>query len=190
MSTPEHDPAAAPAGAATGTGAVRQLLRLAIGSQHYAIPIDVVREILKLGRLTQLPRTPAFVRGVMNLRGAVVPVIDLGERLGLGATTATRRACVVIVELQRHDPPHRQTVGVVVDAVHEVVDIAAADLEPPPPLGTRVSADLLEGMARLRSAFVPLLALERVLDEDALAHDIAQNVQATARAPLAERVLP
>jgi purine-binding chemotaxis protein CheW len=79
-------------GSAPASGPVRQLLRLAIGSQHYAVPIDVVREILKLGRLTQLPRMPAFVRGVMNLRGAVVPVIDLCERLGLGEATSTRRA--------------------------------------------------------------------------------------------------
>lgn len=174
--------ASTPRSTAAATGPVRQLLRLAIGSQHYAVPIDVVREILKLGRLTQLPRMPAFVRGVMNLRGAVVPVIDLCERLGLGEATHTRRACVVIVELHRDDAQRRQTVGVVVDAVHEVADIAAADLEPPPPLGTRVSADLLEGMARLRGDFVPLLALDRVLDEAALARDIAEHAQAHATA--------
>jgi purine-binding chemotaxis protein CheW len=89
---------------------------------------------------------------------------------------------VVIVELHRDDPQRRQTVGVVVDAVHEVADIAAADLEPAPPLGTRVNADLLEGMARLRGDFVPLLALDRVLDEAALARDIAEYAQAHAAA--------
>ncbi|MCK6426719.1 MAG: chemotaxis protein CheW [Burkholderiaceae bacterium] len=166
----------AAAGNAADRMAGSQLLRLAVGPRMYAVPIEQVREILKVSQLTVLPLMPAFVRGVMNLRGAVVPVIDLGARLGGPTTALARRTCVVIVE-QRSGDGSAQTLGVLVDAVHEVVDTGEADLEPVPTLGTEVDTAFLAAMARLRGEIVPVLALDRVLDEEALAQAIATHAQ-------------
>jgi len=175
------------AGASSGTGSdlagSNQLLRLAVGARMYAVPIERVREILKVTQLTVLPLMPEFVRGVMNLRGAVVPVIDLGARLGGAATALARRTCVVIVE-QRSAEGAAQTMGVLVDAVHEVVDTTDADLEPVPQLGTEIASEFLAAMARLRGEIVPVLALERVLDEEALTQAIAAFAQSTPPQPV------
>jgi purine-binding chemotaxis protein CheW len=159
------------------TVAARQLLRLAMGEHRYAVAIDRVKEILKVSQLTTLPLMPPFVRGVMNLRGAVVPVIDLGARLGLCEATLQRRSCVVVVEVIGHADRSSQTLGLLVDAVHEVADVPASGLENVPPLGTEIRVDFLEGMARLRGEIVPVLALERVLDEEALTHEIASHAR-------------
>lgn len=160
-----------------------QLLRLAVGPRMYAIPIERVREILKVSQFTVLPLMPRFVRGVMNLRGAVVPVIDLGARLGGDATALARRTCVVIVE-QRSADGTAQTLGVLVDAVHEVVEASGADIEAVPALGTEIASEFLAGMARLRGEIVPVLALERVLDEQALSQAIAAHAQPDDGRPL------
>jgi purine-binding chemotaxis protein CheW len=149
----------------------------------YAVPIERVREILKVSQLTVLPLMPTFVRGVMNLRGAVVPVIDLGARLGGAPTILARRTCVVIVE-QRSADGASQTLGVLVDAVHEVVEAAGTDIEPVPQLGTEIASEFLAGMARLRGEIVPVLAMERVLDEDALTQAIAAHAQPAGGARL------
>lgn len=147
----------------------RALLRMAVGAEVLALPIAAVREILQAPRLTPLPRTPEFVRGVMNLRGAVVPVIDLAVRLAgtqdsaVGQAALSRRSCVVVVELTGTDAERVPVIGLLVDAVHEVFDACAGEIEPVPPLGTRIGAEFLAGMARARGQVVALLALERVL---------------------------
>jgi len=115
------------------------------------------------------------VRGVINLRGAVVPVIDLAERFGLGRTEIGRRSCVVVMEFG--EGRLRQLMGVLVDAVHEVVDVTPADVEPVPELGTRIRPEHLEGMAKVGGRLITLLDLERVLSVDDLAR------QVSARAP-------
>jgi purine-binding chemotaxis protein CheW len=170
---------------ATATGHGGQLLRLALGEHRYAVAIEHVREILKVTHLTALPLMPPFVRGVMNLRGAVVPVIDLGARLGLGEATLQRRSCVVVVEVLTQAEQRSQTLGLLVDAVHEVADIPAAGLEPAPPLGTDIAVEYLDGIARLRGDIVPVLALARVLDEDTLAAEISAHAHL---APAAQRL--
>lgn len=165
-----------------------QFLRVALGEQMLAVRIDAVREILELAPLTPLPLTPAFVRGVMNLRGAVVPVIDLGERVGLPATALGRRTCVVIVDLHAEvqEPGEdegttviatvSQTLGVLVDAVHEVFDTAPDDLEPVPRLGTRIEPRWIRSMVRVRGEATPELDLDQVLHHRALADLIASHL--------------
>ena len=98
-------------------GPMRQLLRLAVGQETLVVPIEAVREILEVGRLTPLPKTPDFVRGVMNLRGAVVPVIDLGARFGFGSSTLGRRSAIIVVEAKGDDDFGGLIAGVLVDAV-------------------------------------------------------------------------
>ncbi|MBI5256282.1 MAG: purine-binding chemotaxis protein CheW [Burkholderiales bacterium] len=162
-SSPPHDSAAA-----ADSTALLQLLRFAVGNERYALRIDAVREILEVSRTTPLPLMPAFVRGVMNLRGAVVPVIDLSARLGLGPTTVGRRSCVVIVDAHVGDDHATHRMGLLVDAVYEVFDIPAHELEPVPRLGTRIDATFIRSMARARGQTTPELNLDTLLDQAAL----------------------
>ena len=164
------------AGPGDGT-AVQQFLRFALGDERYAVRIDAVREILEVGRMTPLPLMPSFVRGVMNLRGAVVPVIDLGARLGGGATSIGRRTCVVIVDIALADDQGAQRLGMLVDAVYEVVDAGTAELEPVPRLGTRIDPGFIRSMVRVRGQATPELDIAAVLDQKVLAELIAEHTQ-------------
>ena len=148
------------------------LLRMAVGDEAVAVPIDEVREILEVGRLTALPRTPDFVRGVMNLRGAVVPVVDLSARIGHGTAGIGRRSCIVVVEVGAIENVDGSAdgayegvlvVGLLVDAVFEVFDTDSGAIEAVPMLGTRTRADFLSGMTRARGEVIGILAVERVL---------------------------
>lgn len=160
------------------------LLRMAVGDLVLAAAIDDVREILQVTRLTPLPRTPAFVRGVMNLRGAVVPVIDLAVRLGRQATRLGRRSCIVVVECtcsgDGGDTAGTTTaMGLLVDAVFEVFDRRVAEIEPPPALGTAVDPLFLTGITRADGALIGVLALPQVLGEAQLRQAIAEHAPAT-----------
>ena len=116
---------------------------------------------------------PAFIRGVMNLRGAVVPVIDLAVRFGRNETGVSRRTCVVIIEVANEEMP--QYIGILVDVVHEVLAIRAADIEPPPQFGSRIRVDFISGMARVDNRFVVLLDVEKVLSVEEMATLSAMN---------------
>jgi purine-binding chemotaxis protein CheW len=159
----------------------QQLLCFMLGDRGYAVGIDAVREILKAVPTTELPRMPRFVRGVMNLRGAVVPVIDLSARLGLGLMGVDRRTCIIIVELPVGNGPDAllHKLGVMVDSVNEVIDAGAAQIEAVPQLGTHIPPEFISGMARIRGEFLPVLAMDRVLDSDDLAHLIGQQPTVT-----------
>ncbi|MEY4763645.1 MAG: hypothetical protein RI907_318 [Pseudomonadota bacterium] len=147
----------------------RQVLCLAVGQETYGIGIDMVREILEVGRLTPLPLTPSFVRGVMNLRGAVVPVIDIRARFGEPPAEMGRRSAIVIVETCHHDQEGTLVVGTLVDGVSEVLDVPFQDIEPVPPLGTRIPREFIQGMAKVKGALLSILDMDRVLDREALA---------------------
>jgi purine-binding chemotaxis protein CheW len=159
------------------------LLRMAVGDLVLAVPIGDVREILQVARLTPLPRTPAFVRGVMNLRGAVVPVIDLSVRLGYKSTELGRRSCIVVVEClsQPADESHApvaSAMGLLVDAVFDVFDRRTGEIEAPPTLGTAVDPHYLRGITRAEGALIGVLALTQVLGEAQLRHAIAEHAPA------------
>ncbi|MEY2685900.1 MAG: hypothetical protein RL375_98 [Pseudomonadota bacterium] len=169
---------------------VHQLLRFTLGRLPYAVEIGAVREILQVASLTCVPMLPAFVRGVMNLRGAVVPVIDLAARLGLGSTRLAPRTCVVVVDIGLTDHGHGpatapQRLGILVDAVHEVLDVPERDLEPVPTLGTRIHADFIRNMARVRGQIVEVLNLDHALDQDNLSEMIGAHLQARLSQPAA-----
>lgn len=168
-------PASTPTGAALATeqAATLSLLRMAVSDLALAVPIEHVREILEVGRLTELPRTPDFVRGVMNLRGAVVPVVDLAARCGMGATTVRRRSCIVVVEAGGGEQ-EALVVGLLVDAVYEVFDTPGGGVEPVPMLGTPVRPDFLAGMTRAHGQVVAMLDLSHVLSS----HDLAAAIDA------------
>ncbi len=153
-----------------------QHLTFSLRGEMFAVGILNVREIIEYGNITTIPMMPDFIRGVINLRGAVVPVIDLSARFGNGVTEVGRRTCIVIIEIAADDFTHE--VGIVVDAVSEVMEIPAGDIEPPPSFGAKIRADFIAGMARGQGKFVIILAIDRVLSVD----DIATLAGAGAKA--------
>ncbi|MBH9552157.1 chemotaxis protein CheW [Inhella gelatinilytica] len=141
----------------------RQVLRLASGGESLVVPIDSVREILEVGKLTPMPRAPDFLRGVMNLRGAVVPIIDLASRFGHGASTIGRRSAIVVVECAGDEVQPRVLAGLLVDAVFEVLDFQTTQLESVPSLGIQLPTQYIAGMINLTSGYAALLSLETLL---------------------------
>jgi len=153
----------------------RELISFRIGDQEFCVDIMSVREIRGWTVATPLPRTPDFVRGVINLRGAVVPVVDLLARFGRASSAVTKRTCVVIVEAAC-GTEERHVMGLLVDAVNEVLDIAAGDIEPPPAFGARLRSDFIQGVGKVRGKFVLLLDVDRTLSIE----EIAGFVEAAA----------
>ena len=147
-----------------------QYLTFVLAGEPFAIGILAIKEIIEYRGLATVPMMPACVRGVINLRGAVVPVIDLQARFGRASSEVSKRTCIVIVEVadEAAAPGRRQVVGVVVDAVNEVLDIAPADIEPPPSFGARIRSDFIAGVGKVRGKFVILLDVDRVLTLDDL----------------------
>lgn len=145
--------------AATGVEPAQYLTFLLAG-EMFAIGILAIKEIIEYHNVTEVPMMPESVRGVINLRGAVVPVMDLQVRFGREPSEVTKRTCIVIVEVDAMG--ERQVVGVVVDAVNEVLDIAAADIEPPPTFGAKIRSDFIQGMGKVKGSFVILLDVDRV----------------------------
>jgi purine-binding chemotaxis protein CheW len=150
------------AAAAVAVTEPAQYLTFMLAREQFAIGILAIKEIIEYQGVTEVPMMPPCVRGVINLRGAVVPVVDLPARFGRPSSEATKRTCVVIVETQSDG--ERQVMGLVVDAVNEVLDIAAADIEPPPAFGAHIRSDFLQGVGKVRGKFVLLLDVERALD--------------------------
>ena len=139
-----------------------QCLLFLLGEEAFALDISSVREIIQQGQMTPVPLMPNFVRGVINLRGAVVPVIDLQARFGRPAATLGKKTCIVIFDSQREG--ERVELGLLVDAVSEVVDIPMADIEPPPNFGGSVRRDFIRGMGKLGQRFVVILDPDKALD--------------------------
>jgi purine-binding chemotaxis protein CheW len=146
-----------------------QYLTFMLGGEVFAIGILSVKEIIEYGGLTEVPMMPPCVRGVINLRGAVVPVMDLSARFGKEATAVTKRTCIVIVEVDAGEAGiGHQVIGVIVDAVNAVLEIAAADIEPAPTFGAKIRTDFIEGMGKVSGKFVILLNVDNVLSLEEL----------------------
>jgi len=142
-----------------------QYLTFMLGTEMFAIGILGIKEIIEYGNLTVVPMMPAFVRGVINLRGAVVPVVDLSARFGRPNSGITRRSCVVIIEANAADG-QAQDIGLLVDTVSAVMDIPASQIEPPPSFGAKIRADFISGMAKVDGKFVIVLEVDQVLSID------------------------
>ncbi len=144
------------------------------GNETFAIGILNVKEIIEYAGVTEVPMMSDCIRGVINLRGSVVTVMDLAARFGRPPSAVTKRTCIVIVELE--DGDERQVVGVVVDAVSAVLDIDRADIEPPPTFGAKIRNDFIEGMGKIDNRFVILLDIGKVFS----IHEIAGLMAADA----------
>lgn len=145
----------------------QQYLTFMLGGEVFAIGILAIKEIIEYGNLTEVPMMPDYIRGVINLRGSVVPVVDLSARFGRAGTALTRRTCIVIIEVATEE--EKQVVGVVVDAVNEVLEIPAGQIEQPPSFGARIRTDFICGMGKVGGRFVIILNVGRVLSVDELA---------------------
>lgn len=151
---------------ATATDTRQQYLTFTLGEALFAVGTLNVREIIEYGHLTPVPLMPPSILGVINLRGGVVPILDLRQRFGQGATQVSRRSCIVILEVQRSGID--QVIGIVVEAVNAVLEIPEQDIEPPPSFGSQIPTDFLIGMGKLDTRLVVLLDIGRVLSLDDL----------------------
>ena len=142
----------------------QQYLTFSLGGESYAASISQIKEIIQYGELTEVPRMPDFIRGVINLRGAVVPVIDLSARFGKHATIVGRRNCIIIVEVAVDSGT--QNVGVMVDAVNAVLEIPANEIEPAPTFGANIHTEFIAGMGKIDGKFVIILSIQNVLSMD------------------------
>ena len=148
-------------------------LTVALDNESYGLAVLKVREIIRMQKITPVPQMPEFVKGVINLRGRVIPVIDLRVKFGLKAVFADR-TCIVVVQVKL---PTSQTVqmGLIVDSVEEVVNLSATEIEPTPDFGTRIDTGYILGMAKIKGAVKTILDIDRVVAPETVEH-IARSV--------------
>jgi len=146
--------------AVAAIGEERQLVVFQLGAELYGVDIARVHEIIRLQKITRVPRAPSFVEGVINLRGKVIPVVDLRRRFGLPTGEHTRATRIVVVEIGD------QVVGLIVDSVSEVLRVNTSTVEPPSPVVAGIDSEYLHGIAKLPERLVILLDLDRVLARD------------------------
>jgi purine-binding chemotaxis protein CheW len=154
---------------AVGAAAAKagKYLTFKLGAEEYGLEILKVQEIIKMMDITKVPRTPEFVRGVINLRGKVIPVVDLRLKFNMEAKAATEKTCVIVVQVAHTGG--RVTMGTIVDEVSEVLDIVGEQIEPAPEFGTTVDTDFILGMGKVARKVVMLLDIDKVLSTGELA---------------------
>lgn len=145
----------------------QQYLTFLLSGEMFALAILNIKEIIEYGNITEVPMMPDFIRGVINLRGSVVPVVDLSARFGRNKTEVSRRTCIVIIEVKSSDET-KQDVGVMVDSVSEVLEIPRSEIEPPPAFGAKIRVDFIHGMGKVSGKFVIILDANKVLSVDEL----------------------
>ena len=139
-------------------------LTFALASEEYGLEILKVREIIGYMEITAVPQTPAYVKGVINLRGQVIPVVDLRAKFGMETTGVTEETCIIVVEISQDD--RNISTGIVVDHVSEVLDIAGEDIEESPEFGSSVNTDFILGMGKIGDTVKILLDIDKVLSGD------------------------
>jgi purine-binding chemotaxis protein CheW len=149
------------------TAVLTQCLSFRLGGQSYALDVGKVREVLEVTQITPLPRTPEFLRGIINVRGSVVPVVDLGLKLEMEEARMTVDACVIVLDMETREGP--MTVGSLVDAVDGVVDFETSRIEPPPRIGAAVKTEFIRGIGRRGDGFVVILDIGKIFAEQELA---------------------
>jgi purine-binding chemotaxis protein CheW len=140
-------------------------LTFSLGTEEYGISILRVKEIIGMMPIRQMPQTPRFLKGVINLRGKVIPVVDLRLKFGLEEISATERTCIIVVEINGQEPS--VLTGIVVDSVSEVLNIRGGDIEEIPALGIRLNTDYIRGMAKTDKSVRVLLNIDRVVQDQA-----------------------
>jgi purine-binding chemotaxis protein CheW len=150
---------------------INQYLTFILGDEDFALDIGKVREVLDYTTITKVPRMPKFLRGVINLRGNVVPVIDLRYKLGMGTIKQSVDTCIVIVEIMIDD--EMTHMGALADSVKEVIDLDPSQISPPPKLGIKINNEFIKGMGKQDEKFLMILDIDKVLTADEL--DVVQK---------------
>ena len=143
-----------------------QYLTFKLGEEIFALDVAEVREILDFTTVTKVPRTPAFMRGVINLRGSVVPVMDLRLKFGMSATEQTVNSCIIVVEMTMEGD--NVVIGVLADAVQEVIDLEPEQIEPAPRIGTKMNMEFILGMGKHNGAFMMILDIDKIFESSDL----------------------
>ena len=143
-----------------------QYLTFKLADEIFAFDVAKVREILELTSITKVPQTPDFMRGVINLRGSVVPVIDLRLNFGMHCTEQTVNTCIIVVEVNLNE--ESVVLGVLADSVQEVVEMEPDHIEPPPQLGTKLNTEFIKGMGKVEANFVMILDIDKVFSSNDL----------------------
>ena len=150
--------------------------------ESYGIDVLKVREIIRITAITAVPQMPAYVRGVINLRGKIIPVMDLRIRFGFPNPESTEKTCIIVVQVALRNKKRTQ-MGLVVDGVEEVVNIGASDIEEPPDFGSQIATDYIVGMAKIKGAVKTLLDIDGIVGEELLdPHTPAGNSQGASAA--------
>jgi purine-binding chemotaxis protein CheW len=144
----------------------QQYLTFQMSEEEYAVGICQVREIIEYSTVTRVPKAPAWIRGVINVRGSVVPVVDLAVKFGVAAQPVTKTTCIIILEIELDGED--SIMGVIADAVNEVTNFTAEDIEKAPSFGTRVRVEYLLGMAKIGKKFALMLDMQKVLSGEEL----------------------
>jgi purine-binding chemotaxis protein CheW len=142
-------------------------LTFLLGEESYGLEILKVQEIIGMQSITRIPRTPEYVKGVINLRGKVIPVIDLRLRFNMEAAEVSRKTCIIVVQVTKAESS--VTMGIVVDEVSEVIEISAAEIEPAPAFGTQVETSFILGMAKTENSVKILLDIDKIMSEGEMA---------------------
>ena len=151
---------------ATGTAARTQYLSFRLKEETYGIDVRAIREILELPDITAIPKMPTYFKGVINLRGKVVPVIDLRQKLEMEHAENTENTCIVVLDLTVENEV--VFIGILVDEVEEVLELDIAAIEPAPSIGSKMNVDFLEGIGKSGDSFLMILNYEKLLSIDDL----------------------
>jgi purine-binding chemotaxis protein CheW len=141
-----------------------QYLTFKLADEVFALDVAKVREILEITTITKIPQTPEFMRGVINLRGSVVPVIDMRLKFGMSATEQTINTCIIVVEVTLEGDT--TVLGALADSVQEVVEMEPEHIEPAPHIGTRLNTNFIKGMGKHEGDFVMILDIDKVFSEE------------------------
>jgi purine-binding chemotaxis protein CheW len=152
---------------AATTSETRQYLTFTLGEELFAVEITKVREVLDYTKITKVPQTPEFMLGVINLRGNVVPVVDMRLKFGLDKNDRTVNTCIVIMEISMEN--ERTVLGALVDAVQEVFELESGQIEPPPKIGTWLKTEFMLGMGKRDDQFIIILDIDKVFSYSELA---------------------
>jgi len=142
---------------------INQYLTFSLKTEKYAISVSNIREVLEVPQITRVPRMPPFMKGVINLRGSVVPVLDLASKFGIGETERSIATAVIVLEIPSIDGAGVAHLGVFADCVHKVITIEKSDIDPVPTIGLAVDADFLDGMGKVDGEFVMMLNINEIL---------------------------
>ncbi|MRR55511.1 MAG: chemotaxis protein CheW [Deltaproteobacteria bacterium] len=142
----------------------RQYLTFRLAKETFAVDVAKVREILDFVAITKVPQTPDFMRGVINLRGSVVPVVDMKLKFGMEPTEKTVNTCIIVLEVTIEN--ETTIVGALADSVQEVVELDPSQIEPPPRIGMKLSIDFIKGMGKLNDDFVIILDTDKIFSFD------------------------